>query len=143
MSQTDESSDRGERAQTLEQLGDLYVELDDEAQALKAYSDAHKASAAPSEEQVGLLEKTLKLQRSRGDSEGAAETSALLIDLVKDPKERAERRRDVVGIADARIDEAIERDIALSERDHRREGDERAREPHRLLHSRSPIYSYI
>ncbi|HVV49665.1 MAG TPA: tetratricopeptide repeat protein, partial [Polyangia bacterium] len=91
---SDESSDRSERAQTLEQLGDLYVELDDEEQALKAYADAHKASAAPSEEQVGLLEKTLKLQRARGDSEGAAETSALLIDLVKDPKERAERRRD-------------------------------------------------
>jgi len=90
----DESTDRAERAQTLEQLGDLYVELDDEAQALKAYNDAHKASAAPSEEQVGLLEKTLKLQRAGGDSEAAAETSALLIDLVKDPKERAERRRD-------------------------------------------------
>ena len=59
----DESSDRAERAQTLEQLGDLYVELDDEAQALKAYLDAHKASVAPSEEQVALLEKTLKLQR--------------------------------------------------------------------------------
>ncbi len=40
------------------------------------------------------LEKTLKLQRSRGDVEGAAQTSAVLIDLVKDPHERAERRRD-------------------------------------------------
>jgi tetratricopeptide (TPR) repeat protein len=90
----DESSDRAERAQTLEQLGDLYVELDDEEQALKAYNDAHIASTAPSEEQVALLEKTLKLQRSQGDSEAAAQTSALLIDLVKDPKERAERRRD-------------------------------------------------
>ena len=90
----DESSDRAERAQTLEQLGDLYVELDDEEQALKAYNDAHKASAAPSEDQVNLLEKTLKLQRARGESEEAAHTSALLIDLVKDPKERAERRRD-------------------------------------------------
>ncbi len=90
----DESSDRAERAQTLEQLGDLYLELDDEVQALKAYSDAHKTSTAPSEEQVALLEKTLKLQRTSGDSEGAALTSALLIDLVKDPKERAERRRD-------------------------------------------------
>jgi tetratricopeptide (TPR) repeat protein len=90
----DESSDRAERAQTLEQLGDLYVELDDESQALKAYSDAHKTSTAPSEEQVALLEKTLKLQRSGGDSDGAAQTSALLIDLVKDPTERAERRRD-------------------------------------------------
>ncbi len=113
----DESSDRAERAQTLEQLGDLYVELDDEAQALKAYDDAHKASVAPSEEQVALLEKTLKLQRASGDSEAAAETSALLIDLVKDPKERAERRRDAALIlaehgevkeAAALLDKALE-----------------------------------
>ncbi|HLK91956.1 MAG TPA: tetratricopeptide repeat protein [Polyangia bacterium] len=115
----DDSSDRTERAQTLEQLGDLYVELDDEAQALKAYTDAHKASAAPSEEQVGLLEKTLKLQRARGDSEGAAETSALLIDLVKDPKERAEKRRDAALLlaeqgeikeASALLDQALTED---------------------------------
>jgi tetratricopeptide (TPR) repeat protein len=113
----DESSDRAERAQTLEQLGDLYVELDDEPQALKAYLDAHKASVAPSEEQIALLEKTLKLQRSSGDSEAAAETSALLIDLVKDPRERAERRRDAALIlaehgevkeAAALLDKALE-----------------------------------
>jgi tetratricopeptide (TPR) repeat protein len=90
----EESSDRAERAQTLEQLGDLYLEVDDEAQALWAYHEARKTSASPSEEQVGLLEKTLKLQRSRGDVEGAAQTSAQLIDLVKDPQERSERRRD-------------------------------------------------
>ncbi len=90
----DESSDRVERAQTFEQLGDQYLELDDEAQALWAYGEARRASGVPSEEQVSLLEKTLKLQRSRGESENAAQTSALLIDLVKDPKERAERRRD-------------------------------------------------
>jgi tetratricopeptide (TPR) repeat protein len=90
----EESSDRAERAQTFEQLGDQYVELDDEEQALWAYSEARRASGAPSEEQVALLEKTLKLQRARGESENAAQTSALLIDLVKDPKERAERRRD-------------------------------------------------
>ena len=90
----EESSDRAERAQTFEQLGDQYVELDDEEQALWAYGEARRASGAPSEEQVALLEKTLKLQRARGESENAAQTSALLIDLVKDPKERAERRRD-------------------------------------------------
>ncbi|HVT06900.1 MAG TPA: tetratricopeptide repeat protein [Polyangia bacterium] len=91
---SEESSDRAERAQTLEQLGDLYLEVDDEEQALWAYHEARKAFGGPSEEQVGLLEKTLKLQRSRGDVEGAAETSATLIELVKDPQERAERRRD-------------------------------------------------
>jgi tetratricopeptide (TPR) repeat protein len=90
----EESSDRVERAQAFEQLGDQYVELDDEAQALWAYGEARRASGAPSEEQIPLLEKTLKLQRARGESENAAQTSALLIDLVKDPKERAERRRD-------------------------------------------------
>jgi golgin subfamily B member 1 len=91
---SEESPDRAERAQTLEQLGDLYLEVDDEEQALWAYHEARKAFGGPSEEQVGLLEKTLKLQRARGDVEGAAQTSATLIDLVKDPQERAERRRD-------------------------------------------------
>jgi tetratricopeptide (TPR) repeat protein len=90
----EESADRAERAQTFEQLGDQYLELDDEAQALWAFAEARRAAGPPSEEQVSLLEKTLKLQRARGESENAAQTSALLIDLVKDPKERAERRRD-------------------------------------------------
>ncbi len=89
----EESPDRGERAQTLEQLGDLYLEVDDEEQALWAYHEARKCLGGASEEQVGLLEKTLKLQRARGDVEGAAQTSALLIDLVTDPQARSERRR--------------------------------------------------
>jgi tetratricopeptide (TPR) repeat protein len=113
---TEESSDRAERAQTLEQLGDLYLEVDDEEQALWAYHEARKTSVSPSEEQVGLLEKTLKLQRSRGDVEGAAQTSAQLIDLVKDPQERSERRRDAavllaeqgnVGEAAALLDQSL------------------------------------
>ena len=77
-----------------ERLGDLSLELDDEAQALAAYGEAVKAYNVPGEEQVSLLEKLLKLQRSTGASEAAAQTSALLIDLVKDPKERGQRRRD-------------------------------------------------
>ncbi|HVV17760.1 MAG TPA: tetratricopeptide repeat protein [Polyangia bacterium] len=113
---SEEASDRAERAQTLEQLGDLYLEVHDEEQALWAYHEARKAFGGPSEEQVGLLEKTLKLQRSRGDVEGAAETSATLIDLVKDPQERAERRRDAavllaeqgnVGDAAALLDHSL------------------------------------
>ncbi len=68
---SEESSDRAERAQTLEQLGDLYLEVDDEEQALWAYHEARRTSPAPSEEHIGLLEKTLKLQRARGDAEGA------------------------------------------------------------------------
>jgi hypothetical protein len=43
---------------------------------------------------VSLLEKVLKLQRSTGATEAAAQTSALLVDLVKDPKERAAARRE-------------------------------------------------
>jgi len=113
---SEESSDRTERAQTLEQLGDLYLELDDEEQALWAYHEARKASGGPSEEQVSLLEKTLKLQRARGEVEGAAQTSAMLIDLVKDPQERSERRRDAavllaeqgnVGEAAALLDQSL------------------------------------
>src|SRR4029078_9960828 len=90
----EDSSDRAERAQMFERLGDLCLELNDEAQALAAYSEAAKAYNVPGEEQVSLLEKGLKLQRSRGASEAAAQTSALLVELVKDPKERGQRRRD-------------------------------------------------
>ncbi|HEY7374956.1 MAG TPA: tetratricopeptide repeat protein [Polyangia bacterium] len=90
----EDSSDRMERAQMFERLGDLFLELEDEAQALAAYNDAVKAYKVPGEEQVSLLEKVLKLQRSTGATEAAAQTSALLVELVKDPKERAERRRD-------------------------------------------------
>jgi tetratricopeptide (TPR) repeat protein len=90
----EDSNDRMERAQVFERLGDLLLELDDERQALAAYGDAVKAYNVPGEEQVSLLEKVLKLQRSTGASEAAAQTSALLVELVKDPKERAERRRE-------------------------------------------------
>jgi tetratricopeptide (TPR) repeat protein len=90
----EEAPDRGDKALAFEQLGDQYLELDDEKQALWAYTEARQASPAPSEEQVPLLEKLLKAQRAQGDSHGAAQTSALLIDLVKDPKERSERRRE-------------------------------------------------
>jgi tetratricopeptide (TPR) repeat protein len=88
------SGDRAERAQLYERLGDSYLDLEDEAQALVAYDEALKATGTPGEEQVGLLEKVVKLHRAGGDSERAARASALLIDLVKDPKERAERRRE-------------------------------------------------
>jgi tetratricopeptide (TPR) repeat protein len=88
------TTDLAERARLWEQLGDLAAETGDEAQALKAYEEALKAEGPPREEHVSLLEKTLELQRKRGDGEAAARTSALLIALVKDPKERAARRRD-------------------------------------------------
>jgi len=90
----EDSSDRMERAQMFERLGDLCLELEDEPQALSAFSEAVKAYNVPGEEQVSLLEKVLKLQRSTGATEAAAQTSALLVELVKDPKERGERRRD-------------------------------------------------
>jgi tetratricopeptide (TPR) repeat protein len=88
------TTDLPERARLWEQLGDLAVETGDDTQALKAYEEALKAEGPPREEHVSLLEKTLDLQRKRGDNEAAGRTSALLIDLVKDPKERAARRRD-------------------------------------------------
>src|SRR5262249_34427446 len=88
------STSKAERAELYEQLGDRYLELGEQPQALAAYGEALAARGAPGEEQVSLLEKTLQLQRALGDGEGAARTSALLIDLCKDPRERAERRRD-------------------------------------------------
>ncbi len=88
------SSDKAERAQMFEKLGDQYAELSDEAQAMSAYGEALRAQGTPSEEQVPLVEKMLGLRRASGDAEDAARLSALLIDLVKDPKERAGRRRD-------------------------------------------------
>jgi tetratricopeptide (TPR) repeat protein len=88
------SNDRGERGQAFERLGDLYVELEDQTQAVAAYGEALRAGGTPSEEQVPLVEKMLKLRRDAGDSEGAGRLSAMLIDLVRDPRERAGRRRD-------------------------------------------------
>ena len=70
------------------------AEMSDDAQALRPTRRRSRPRATPGEEHVGLLEKTLELQRKRGEGEAAARTSALLIDLVKDPKERAGRRRD-------------------------------------------------
>ena len=67
----EDSSDRMERAQMFERLGDLCVELNDEPQALAAYDEAVKAYNVPGEEQVSLLEKVLKLQRSTGATEAA------------------------------------------------------------------------
>ena len=90
----EDSSDRSERAQIYEQLGDLCLELEDQSYALLAFGEAMKAHGAPGEDQVPLLEKVLRLQRSKGAAEDAARTSALLVDLVKDPKERSERRRE-------------------------------------------------
>ena len=90
----EDASDRAERAQVYEQLGDLCLELEDESYALLAFGEAMKAHGAPTEEQVPLLEKILRLQRSKGAGEDASRTSALLVDLVKDPKERADRRRE-------------------------------------------------
>ncbi|MDB4980264.1 MAG: Tetratricopeptide 2 repeat protein, partial [Myxococcales bacterium] len=88
------TTDLPERARLFEQLGDLALEAGEDVQALKAYGDALKAEGPPREEHLGLLEKILELQRRRGDAEDAARTSSLLIDLVRDPKERALRRRD-------------------------------------------------
>src|SRR5262249_28007008 len=98
------AADKGERAQLYEQLGDRYLELGEQAQALAAYEEALAGRGAPSEGQVGLLEKTLQLQRALGDGDKAARTSALLIDLVKDPRERAERRRDAAMLLAERGD---------------------------------------
>ncbi|HEV3030548.1 MAG TPA: tetratricopeptide repeat protein [Polyangia bacterium] len=114
------TTDFAERARLWEQLGDLALESDDDAQALRSYEEALKAEGPPREEHVGLLEKALDLQRKRGDGEAAARTSALLIDLVKDPKERAARRRDAAVLmaergnpkeAAALLDQALAEDV--------------------------------
>jgi tetratricopeptide (TPR) repeat protein len=119
----EESADRDERAQTFERLGDELVELDDRAQALVAYADALRASGSePTPEQVPLLEKMLKLQRDVGDKDAAAQTSAKLIELVSDPKERSERRREAALLMAERGDvrdaaSLLERALADDPRD--------------------------
>ena len=54
------SSDRVQRADLLEQVGDRYFELGDSTQALGAYEEALKIVGAPSENHVPLLEKALE-----------------------------------------------------------------------------------
>ena len=91
----EESTDRNERSQTFERLGDELIELDDRGEALVAFGEALRAHGQePTAEQVPLLEKMLKLQRDAADTDAAAQTSAMLIDLVSDPAERSERRRE-------------------------------------------------
>ena len=100
------SSDRNERADLLEQVGDRYLELGDSTQGLAAYEEALKVISPPTEAHVPLLEKALKLQREAGHDEVAARTSSLLIDLVRDPKERAMRRREAALLLAKRGDTA-------------------------------------
>ncbi|HEX3695474.1 MAG TPA: tetratricopeptide repeat protein [Polyangia bacterium] len=90
----DATKDPADRAALLEQLGDRYVDVAEPPQALAAYGQALALGGEPSDVQVPLLEKTLKLQRTTGDIEGAARTSKQLLDLVKDPQERTTRRRE-------------------------------------------------
>ena len=79
-----------------ERLGDLYLELDDEAQALAAYGEARQGlRRRRREEQVSLLEKMLKLQRStRRRPRPPPRPRRCSSSWSRIPKERAERRRE-------------------------------------------------
>ncbi|MES1206082.1 MAG: tetratricopeptide repeat protein [Pseudomonadota bacterium] len=104
------TGDREARSSLLEQLGDLYLDAGESAQAREAYESAVRLFDHPTEAQIPVLEKVLGLQRDANDVEAASHTSNQLIGLVQDPKERALRRREAATLIAARGDgeEALE-----------------------------------
>ena len=92
------SGDRAERAALFEQLGDLHSDLGDPAQARTCYEWALGMFEKPTDAQIPLLEKTQTVQKSEGDLDAAARTADMLIALVQNPKERAERRRQAAAL---------------------------------------------
>ncbi|HVR64296.1 MAG TPA: tetratricopeptide repeat protein [Polyangia bacterium] len=102
----DATKDPVERAALLEQLGDRYADVSENGPALAAYRQALELVGEVTDAQVPLLEKALKLERATGDIEGAARTSATLLAMVKDPHERAARRREAALLIFQRGDAA-------------------------------------
>ncbi len=93
----DTSHDRAEKARLLERIGDLHGERGDTEQARACFEAAVELLETPTQADVGLLEKTLLLQKNAGAIADATETSTRLIALVGDPKERAKKRRDAAA----------------------------------------------
>jgi tetratricopeptide (TPR) repeat protein len=96
------TTEKEARLALLEQLGDLHADAGDPTAARKAYQSAVALFERPTEALVSVLEKALALQRQADDVEEAARTSSLLIELVQDPKERANRRREAATLIAAR-----------------------------------------
>jgi golgin subfamily B member 1 len=104
------TGDREARVALFEQLGDLYLDAGETSRAREAYETAARLFDRPTEAQIPVLEKALRLQRDANDIEASARTSNQLIELVQDPKERAVRRREAAMLIAARGegDEALE-----------------------------------
>ena len=102
--------DREVRVGVLEQLGDLYLEANEPSRARATYESAPRLFERPTEILVNVLEKALRMQREANDFEAATHSVNLLIELVQDPKERAQRRREAAMMIAARGegDEALE-----------------------------------
>jgi len=88
------TGDRGERALLLEEMGDLQLADVGIKDARATYDAAVALVGTPTDANLSLLEKALDLARQDDDRETAARMSNLVIDLVRDPKERARRRRE-------------------------------------------------
>lgn len=92
------TTERAERAQLYEKLGDLYDGLDETEEARNAYQAAVDSLERAEEKHIALLGKTLALQRAVGAVREASETALRITELVSDAKERATRRRDVAAL---------------------------------------------
>jgi golgin subfamily B member 1 len=91
------SHDRVEKTTLLERIGDLHCEHGRAEDGRAYYENAVSLIDVSSESTVGLLEKTLTLQKQAGAVAEATETSTKLIGLVADPRERALKRRDAAS----------------------------------------------
>ena len=91
------SHDRVEKTTLLERIGDLHCEYGRAEDGRAYYENAVSLIDVSSESTVGLLEKTLTLQKQAGAVAEATETSTKLIGLVADPRERALKRRDAAS----------------------------------------------
>ncbi|MCG5055911.1 MAG: tetratricopeptide repeat protein [Myxococcales bacterium] len=94
---TNESLESREKLTLLERLGDLYALEKNPERARRAYERAAALITVPTPADVPLFDKTLALQKAAFALAEAAETSARLIGLEADPRQRAKRRREAAA----------------------------------------------
>lgn len=94
----DSCPERAEKALLCEQLGDLFVALEDPSAARGAFEAAIAAASPLTEQHVPLLQKTLEVQRAAGAVLEATETARKIAEVTTDPRDRATRRREAAAL---------------------------------------------